>query len=161
MRSSQNRARVNRNKTKNTSTSGPLLRKYVANQPTNCFLNFNVLALPEELQLCPQPTLFPPAAETVPAYKPPGQRQVSSRDSSVQAHLHPLSKAGHVYRWRVTRPSGKLPALAGSVFPCRSQPLPRSEPQTSGTGSALLAPLLSTLFQPRGNSCIFASDSSG
>lgn len=88
----------------------------------------------------------------------PGQRQVSSKDNSAP---HLLPTAGHVYRQRLIGPSGKLPATAGTVFLCQSQPLPGSEPLTAGTGNPLLVPLLSTLFQPRGNSCIFAPDSSG
>ena len=80
----------------------------------------------------------------------PGQRQVSSKDNSAP---HLLPTAGHVYRQRLIGPSGKLPATAGTVFLC--------QPLTAGTGNPLLVPLLSTLFQPRGNSCIFAPDSSG
>ena len=62
---------------------------------------------------------------------------------------------------KTDRASWQAPAMVGSVFLSRSQPLPGSEPLTAGTGNPLLVPLLSTLFQPRGNSCIFAPDSSG
>lgn len=128
--------------------------------------------LPKELQLCFQATLFPPAAGTSSSiYSHPwAQTGLLYRTAPAQAHPHPLATAGHVYRPRLARPSGKLLAMAEvAVFVMLLWPVAvfvmtstkRSESLTSGTRDSLLVPLLSTLFQPRGNCCSFVSASSG
>lgn len=62
---------------------------------------------------------------------------------------------------KTDRASWQAPAMAGSVFLSRSQPLPGSEPLTSGLGTLPEFLYCLLFFNPEVTVVVFAPDSSG
>lgn len=118
-----------------------------------CLYLAEPVSLPKELRLCSQSVLCPPAAGTS-----------SSRPRSLQRQIFTNQHQPTHGLWQQEALVQTSTGQAGSWFQGLSWPMTskkRSDSLNWGWGVFLLVPLLSILFQPRGNNRAFLSASSG